>query len=58
MNWVSFFVLTTIAALPGLLLLVGIARRFAAPISVEGVTAKGELSSSKLKAKSGGADSS
>jgi len=58
MDWVSFFVLTTVAALPGLLLLVGIARRFAAPTDGEAVIAGAERKSSKLKAESKGADSS
>jgi PAT family beta-lactamase induction signal transducer AmpG len=58
MDWVSFFVLTTVAALPGLLLLVGIARRFAAPTDGQAVIAGAERKSSKLKAESKGADSS
>jgi PAT family beta-lactamase induction signal transducer AmpG len=35
MDWVSFFVLTTVAALPGLILLVGMIRRFAVPTNGE-----------------------
>jgi PAT family beta-lactamase induction signal transducer AmpG len=58
MDWVSFFVLTTVAALPGLLLLVGIARRFVAPTDGQAVIAGAERKSSKLKAESKGADSS
>jgi len=58
MDWVSFFVLTTVAALPGLILLVGIARRFVAPTDGEAVIAGAERKSSKLKAESKGADSS
>lgn len=52
MDWVSFFVLTTVAALPGLLLLVGIARRFVAPTDGQAVIAGAERKSSKLKAQS------
>ena len=58
MDWVSFFALTTVAALPGLLLLVGIARRFVAPTDGQAVIAGAERKSSKLKAESKGADSS
>jgi PAT family beta-lactamase induction signal transducer AmpG len=45
MDWVSFFVVTTVAALPGLLLLVGIARRFAVPTDGEAVIAGAERKS-------------
>jgi PAT family beta-lactamase induction signal transducer AmpG len=58
MDWVSFFVLTTVAALPGLLLLVGITKRFSAATNPAAVTGEATSSSSKLKARSGGADSS
>ncbi|UCG81626.1 MAG: MFS transporter, partial [Desulfobacterales bacterium] len=56
MDWISFFVLTTVAALPGLLLLVGMIRHFAVPTNGEAVTDGAVLSSSKLKAESKGAD--
>ena len=46
MSWVSFFVLTTIAALPGLLLLVGITKRFSAATNPAAVTGEAALSSS------------
>jgi hypothetical protein len=52
MDWISFFVVTTVAALPGLLLLVGIARRFSVPTNGGAVTNGTVLSSSKLKAQS------
>jgi PAT family beta-lactamase induction signal transducer AmpG len=58
MDWASFFVLTTVAALPGLLLLVGMIRHFAVPTDGEAVIAGAERKSSKLKAESKGADSS
>ncbi len=52
MDWVSFFVLTTVAALPGLLLLVGMIRHFAVPTDGEAVIAGAEPNSSKLKTES------
>lgn len=52
MDWISFFVLTTVAALPGLLLLVGLMRYFAVPRDGEAVIAGTVTSSSKLKAES------
>jgi PAT family beta-lactamase induction signal transducer AmpG len=57
MDWISFFVLTTVAALPGLLLLVGIARRFAVPAGASAVTAEAASSSSEPKAESKATDS-
>ncbi len=49
MDWISFFVLTTVAALPGLLLLVGMIRHFAVPTNGEAVTDGAALSNPKSK---------
>jgi PAT family beta-lactamase induction signal transducer AmpG len=54
MDWVSFFVLTTVAALPGLLLLVGMMRRFAVPTNAAGINASSADGGSKLKAQDNG----
>jgi len=50
MDWVSFFVLTTVAALPGLILLVGMIRHFAVPTDGEAMTGGATSNSSKVKA--------
>jgi PAT family beta-lactamase induction signal transducer AmpG len=54
MDWVSFFVLTTVAALPGLLLLVGMIRHFAVPTNGHTMIARTVNSGSKLKATDNG----
>jgi len=58
LDWISFFVVTTVAALPGLLLLVGMDRRFSVPTDGVVVTNGTVPSSSKSKAESKGADRS
>jgi PAT family beta-lactamase induction signal transducer AmpG len=57
MDWVSFFVLTTAAALPGLLLLVGMIKRFAVPANGQAAIIESAVNGAMLKAQNEGADS-
>jgi hypothetical protein len=50
MDWVSFFVLTTVAALPGLLLLVGMIKYFAVPANGQPEAIEKAENSAMLKA--------
>jgi PAT family beta-lactamase induction signal transducer AmpG len=54
MDWVSFFVLTTVAALPGLILLVGMIRQFAVPTNGDAMIAGTVNSRSNVKATDNG----
>lgn len=47
MDWVSFFILTTVAALPGLLLLVGMIKHFVVPTKGEAVVSDAVASRSR-----------
>jgi PAT family beta-lactamase induction signal transducer AmpG len=57
MDWVSFFVLTTAAALPGLLLLVGMIKRFVVPANGQAEAIEPAVNSAILKSQNKGTDS-
>jgi len=54
MDWVSFFVLTTVAAVPGLVLLVGMMRHFAVPTNDHIATTESGANSLAAKAEKSG----